>query len=185
MQSAESGAPDQLRPPCRAWGRGGVGFSSASGTCAKISDQRGCQKRASRGGHRPGRTFRPCGPRRSNCPSLSEGRAHRRRPLPLCPSSLPGSKVPLLLHQLSPTEMSFPGGSCGWAPGCRTLTPTSSSPHNRNHARARVHTHTHTHLPGHTTEITGSTGPSFQSQQPAAHTVALSLQREQGEEREA
>lgn len=53
--------------------------------------------------------------------------------------------MPLLLHRLSPTAMSFAGGSCGWAPGCGTFTPTSSSPHNRNHAR----THTHTHLPGH------------------------------------
>ena len=62
-------------------------------------------------------------------------------------------------------------------------THTNKLESSQSESRARAHTHTH--LPGHTTEITSSTGPSFQSQLPAAHTVALSLQRVQGGEWEA
>lgn len=129
-------APGRRAAPLR--GGGSFQFCVWDRGCALAPEgqpEEGCR------GHRPGRTFRPCGPAAPAALLSAAGCAHRRRPSPFCPSPPPWEKVPPpatgLAHRARGFRKEGPGRA-GWAPGRGTLTPTSSCAHTQNHA----HTHT-------------------------------------------
>lgn len=81
-------------------------------------------------GHRPGRTFQPCGPTALAALPSAAGWEHRRRPTPCCPSPPPwtGPQSQGLCKEVS-----------GWLGPWVWDTHTNSA---RPHTQKRAHTHT-------------------------------------------